>query len=48
MLERQPSLPKATPMRLVALEDNKDQEWDLVPLMPYGEENLYIQREEEP
>ena len=48
MLERQPPLPKADPMRLVAQEDNKDQEQALVPVMLYGEESVYGQKGEEP
>ena len=36
VLEWQPLLPKATPIRLVAQEDDKEQERALVPIMPYG------------
>ena len=43
MLERQPPLPKATPMRLVVHEDDKDQEWTLVPIMPYANDMQYGQ-----
>ena len=47
MLERQPPLPRTTPVRLVAQEDNKEQERVLVLVMPYGEESGYSLNKEE-
>ena len=40
VLERPPPLPKVTPMRLVAQEDDKEQEVALVLVMTYSEESL--------
>ena len=47
ILERQPPLPKAALVRIVGHEDDKDQEWALVFVMPYAKEETYSKREEE-
>ena len=47
VLERQPPLPRTAPMRLVAQEEDKEQEKTLVLVMPYGEEDGYNKKEEE-
>ena len=48
VLERQPPLPRITFVKLVAQEDDKEQERALVPVMPYGEESKYNLKEEKP
>lgn len=46
VLERQPPLPKTTPVRLVEHNDDGGQERALVPITPYGEELSYVLSEE--
>ena len=41
ILERQPPLPKTTPVRLVEHDDDRGQEHVLVRVTPYGEELSY-------
>ena len=46
MLDRQPPLPKTTPMRIIGQEEDLNQEQALVPIMPYGEEGSCSKNEE--
>ena len=45
VLDTQPPLPNAAPIRLVEHEDDDNQERALVSVMPYGNEIQYGQKE---
>ena len=40
VLDRQPSLPKTAPTRIIGQDEDLNQERALVPVMPYGEGGL--------
>ena len=46
VLDAQPPLPNASPMRLVEHEYEDNQERDLVPIMPYMNETQYGHQKE--